>query len=160
MNAFAVTFWLLLATLVPVAELRGSRPERWAGRAFGAAAVLSVALQHFTRERYHGVEYGVAAVDFCLFVALYVIAVRSGRTWLMVATALQAFPVLAHVGKTVNPNFGRLAYAMMTSSSGIPTLVLLAIGMLVHRREGSTGSTFDAYSRRAASAMRRQSPRR
>lgn len=134
MSLYVLLFWLCLPALSLAAMQWGGPPEKAASLLYVAAAILTLAVRPLWSVRYHNVEIGVFAIDLGLLFSLAVIASKVDRVWPIIATALQAISVLAHVAKALNPSFWRLAYAMMAGASSYPTLIVLAVGIWHHRR--------------------------
>ena len=134
MSFYVALFWTLLILTCSAALRWGGRAERWAAALFLCAAVATAAARHPWASRYQSVETGVLAIDLALLAGLAVIAYRTKPLWPIIAASLQAITTLAHFAKAVNPDFWRMAYAIMVNVSSYPTLVLLAIGTWQHRR--------------------------
>ena len=128
---------LFLPSLLLVALLawwRGEWPERTAAALYVAAWIGTQLLKPDLLHRYHYVEIGVLTVDATLLVALTFLAIRSGRGWLIWATAFQLLSTSAHLGRALNPAFSALAYSILEGAWGYPMLIALALGTLWNPR--------------------------
>ena len=72
---------------------RGRGPERRAAVAIAVAWVGSVAVDV---DGWHGVQWGIMAIDMVLLAYLAALTVVSRRTWLLFATAFQLLIVATH----------------------------------------------------------------
>lgn len=134
MSSYVLLFWVLLPTVLLAAFRWGGSAERAGASLYVLAALITLAVRPAWNVRYQNVEIGVLAIDVSLLIGLATIVYRTERRWPIVATALQAVSVLAHVAKALNPAFWRLAYALMSGASSYPTLAVLAVGIWTHRQ--------------------------
>ena len=113
---------LILANLIAFSLLlwRGETVERLAVAALTAAQVLSVLLVPWAID---GFRIGVMLVDVALFIALWALAERGGRWWLVACAGFQLIIVFSHLA----PFFAheRLGWAAVTLQWGAWTLVSL-----------------------------------
>jgi hypothetical protein len=119
-------FLLIVALL---AWWRAQWPERAAATLFVAAWIGTQLFESEVHQRWFYLETGVLAVDVTLTIGLGYLAVRSGRGWLIFATAIQLLSTMAHLGRVIEPHFSALAYAIMEGASAWPTVIALAIGV-------------------------------
>lgn len=131
---YVYTFYALLPLLVLAAMLWGGWPERAVAWLYVAALVGTELLKSRAAASFMSLEAGVLIVDGALLAALAFVAVRSGRWWVIWATAFQFIGTLGHLGKLVNPGMSPTAYGLMESASSYPALIALAIGIRAHRR--------------------------
>lgn len=142
MPVWTITFWTMLVSVGVYAYARGGSQERATAAMLVGAAVGTVFVRSAAALRYSAVEVGVLTIDVVLFVALVVMAARSGRGWSIALAVLQAVTLLGHLGKRLDPDLWRLGYAIMVTGPAYPGLVALAIGVLQHgRRCAATSSS-------------------
>jgi hypothetical protein len=127
-------FPVALITVALFAWWRGQWPERVAAGLFVTAWVLSRLLTSDARHMYLYVEIGVLLVDATLTVALAWLAIRSGRGWVIWATAFLLLSTTAHLARALDSSLTALAYAIMAGVAGYPTVILLAFGTWRHPR--------------------------
>lgn len=133
--------WLYEQAFVPLLMLLalcawrwGQWPERTAAASFAAAWLATLLVKPTTHMRFFYVEFGVLLVDGALLIALGLLAVRSGRGWLIWATAFQLLSTTAHLARAMDSSFSALGYLIMEGASSYPTLIALAVGLWQHRR--------------------------
>ena len=140
MSYYVLLFWLLLPVVAILAATRGGRPE-WIGAAlYIGAAILTLVWRTQGQQRWVRMESGVLAIDLALLVAMLVLALRSDRWWPMIATAFLTLSMMAHLAKMMNPDFSRLAYALMAGASSYPVVVTLLVALIWRPRRSGTGS--------------------
>jgi len=141
---YVYSFWLLLPLLCLAALKWGGWPERIVAFLFLAAAAGSILLKSSVTGGYRTIEIGVLAVDATLLAALVWVMLQADRRWLIWVVALQVISTTGHLARMVMPDLSRMAYSLMVGASSYPALLLLALGILGHRR---------VILRRAASAF-------
>jgi len=124
----------LLLSLALCAWKWGQWPERTATALFSAAWLGTLLAKPAVHVRFFYVEAGVLLVDGALLIALGWLAVRTGRGWLIWATAFQLLSTTAHLGRAMDSSFSALGYSIMEGASSYPTLIALAVGLWQHRR--------------------------
>ena len=143
-----VQITLILANLIAFVLLlwRGEAVERWAVLALTAAQVLSVLLLPWDID---GFRIGVMLVDVALFAALWGLAERGRRWWLVACAGFQLIIVVSHLA----PFFAheRLGWAAVTVQWVAWTFVSLTAFVGVWEagadrrfaREGRVGARMD-----------------
>lgn len=125
-------FYLLLALIVLAVLIAGQLPELIGAAMFLTAAVGS---QLIVGDRgWLSPEWGELAVDLVLIGGLLWIGRTYQRWWPAVAAGFVFVSAIAAIGRWIDPTFGQVAYAMMASFSSYPTLVVLSVAFLRHRR--------------------------
>jgi hypothetical protein len=127
--AYHALFLPLLFLTTAFAWWRGQWPERAAATAYLLAWLATELLQPDLYHRFRYMEAGVLVVDAALVAALAYLAIRSGRGWLIWATAFQLLSTSAHLARAMDPSFSALAYAIMEGASSYPTQIALAFGI-------------------------------
>lgn len=130
-------FYVALALVFVAAMAWGGRDERLVASLCVAALAATRLLE--APAKFRELELGVLVVDGLFLAALAVLAIRSGRWWLIWAAAFQALGVLGHLGKLVNPGMSRMAYGLMESASSYPVLIALAVAVFQRRRRMRAG---------------------
>ena len=154
-----VQITLILASLIAFVLLlwRGEAVERWAVLALTAAQVLSVLLLPWDID---GFRIGVMLVDVALFAALWGLAERGRRWWLVACAGFQLIIVVSHLA----PFFAheRLGWAAVTVQWVAWTFVSLTAFVGIWEasaaqrfaREGRDGARMDhGGGARAAASM-------
>ncbi len=121
---------LLLAACV-YALVVGGAPERATAATFLVAAVASYLAPY---RHFHSVEPALLAIDAMTLVALVVIAARANRFWPLYVSALQLLTLAIHGVKAYQPEFVYWMYGAASGKIAYPMLLLLALGVLRHRR--------------------------
>ncbi len=135
-----ITFFAFQAVATVYALSRGGSPERLVGASLLAASIIGWALQTPFGQRFHGIEYGVLAVDLVLAAALLAIALAADRFWTLWLAAMQLLGLGSHLVRLVEPGFARTAYAVLLAGWSYPMLLLLVLGTARHaRRMARTG---------------------
>ena len=124
----------LLLLLAFCAWRRGQWPERMATMSFAAAWLATLLVKPAIQVRFFYVEAGVLLVDGALLIVLGWLAVRSGRGWLIWATAFQLLSTTAHLARAMDSSFSALGYLIMEGASSYPTLIALGVGLWLHPR--------------------------
>ena len=141
MQWHTAVFWASLVLSTSYATWRGGAPERVAALLFVCAAVSSVAARSDWASRYREVEVGVLIVDAMLLAGLCALSLLADRFWPMVCAALQTIATVSHLARWLDPQATRTAYMLVGTVSGTPSLLILAIGVLRHRRRlAATGT--------------------
>ncbi|MEG8016042.1 hypothetical protein [Sphingomonas sp. 22R3R2A-7] len=167
MHLYVTGFWLLLCVLTALAwsgrEVRSqwwealSEPEVGVATLMMVAAILTVVIRPSFVSRFSSIELAMFAIDVGLFVGLAIYAARSGRWWILAASALQLISTTAHVTRAVTPGMWRLGYQVMEEASSYPTLLLLAWGVWSRHRSAKSArrsSTFSGVRDRPLSSRR------
>ncbi len=134
MSPFLAFFWLVLLLLAGASARWGGPSERLVALMYVVAAVLTAATRSAFELRYQKVELTVFATDVLLFGGLAMVAVRTGRWWVICAAALQCLAMLSHLGKLLNPTLWRLGYQLMATWSAWPAVALLGVGIWTHAK--------------------------
>lgn len=142
MSYYVLLFWLLLPVVAVLAMVRGGRPERIGAVLYIGAAILTLVWRTQGHQRWVRIESGVLVIDALLLAAMLVLALRSDRWWPMIATAFLTLSMLAHLAKAMDPNFSRLAYALMAGASSYPVVVTLLVALILRSEDRpDTGNT-------------------
>lgn len=136
---YVYAFWVALPLLCLAALRWGGWAERITAFLFLAAAGGSILLKSSVTGGYRTIEIGVLAVDLALLAGLVWVMVSADRRWLIWVVALQAISTTGHLARLVTPDLSRMAYALMVGASSYPALILLGIGILLHRRASHRG---------------------
>lgn len=129
-----VLVYLAMVTLCcGYALARGGVPER-IGVAILIAAILGSALVPAASEpRFRGFEWGVAAVDAAMLLALVALALRAQRYWPMWMAAVLVATVVTHL-LMLSPRLMPWSYSVAIAAWSYPNPLLLAAGAWRHRR--------------------------
>jgi hypothetical protein len=102
---YVALYWLAgIATLA--AALRwGGRPEVTIAAANIVGAVLTRLVRSPLGVRYQQVETAILIIDLLVLAVFLWVSLKSDRWWPLLATALLAPEMLAHVAKAVQPGF-------------------------------------------------------
>ncbi len=130
-------------------------------RAAAAVMLMTVAASYAVEDlTWNGLYFGLMLVDSLAFVALWLIAERAGRWWIVLASAFQLVGVLAYCAPLLSSE--PLAWALFTLIWGLWFLIVLTLFFGVWEVEadrryalgGRDGSTLDDGGRaRAAPSM-------
>jgi hypothetical protein len=130
--AMVVISYLFIVACCSYAAIIGGATERWATFIFLSAALLtSLASWHTLWARS---DWPMAIIDFYCFLALYVLAVKSGRYWPIWSAGFQLLSVLTHVAVFLDPSSGPKAYRAMETVWALPALLSMVIGAHADRR--------------------------
>ncbi len=156
MHLYVTGFWLLLCVLTALAwsgrEVRSqwwealSEPEVGVATLMMVAAILTVVIRPSFVSRFSSIELAMFAIDVGLFVGLAIYGARSGRWWILAASALQLISTTAHVTRAVTPGMWRLGYQVMEEASSYPTLLLLAWGVWSRHRSAKSARRSSTFS--------------
>ena len=132
---------------------RGDFLDRVAAAVMSAAVAMSVLLAGLA---WNGFHYGLALADALSFVALWLIAERAGRWWIVLAAAFQLVAVVGYATPLLSE--ASLAWAAVTLSWLIWVLITLTFFLGVWEVEadrrfasgGRHGSTLDDGGRAGA----------
>jgi hypothetical protein len=125
-----------LCSLALLASWRwGGKTEILAAASYVIAADLQKVVQGWEAPMFARLEVLVALLDAGLFLFLTALAVRTPRTWILCAAALQLLACTGHIAKMLDVSISRLAYAIMMGSSGYPLLILLTAGVIASARQ-------------------------
>lgn len=142
---YVYSFILLIVLTTAAATFWGGWTERLVAWLFVAAFASTRLLKS---SAYGSLETGILIVDGTLLVVLAAITIRTGKGWLIWATAFQLIATLGHLGKLLNPELSRMGYSLMETASSHPTQIALAIGIYLHRRRmtgGGAGTSSATY---------------
>lgn len=112
---------------------RGGGPERRAAVAIAVAWIGSVVVDV---DEWHGVQWGIMAIDVVLLAYLAALSVASRRTWLTFATAFQLLIVATHLAFVFDPTIGNLGFFSAYYVLSWLELACLAWGAAVAPRPG------------------------
>jgi hypothetical protein len=121
----------------PLALLTLLAAWRWGGRSertIGFLYAIGTLIEFASQTRYDTFEPIIAAVDWSLFGLVTAVAVRDRHLWLSASAAALLLGNLGHMAKLSDPTLPKLAYAILIGSAGYPVLILLAIGIIAHKR--------------------------
>ena len=130
-----LVFNLLLGIACFYALAWGGAPERLTAGVFLIAACASY---YAPFSRYREMEIALSAIDLVTLVALAAIAARADRFWPLYVSALQLLTLGIHGAKAYQPDLVYWMYGGASGKIAYPMIVLLAIGVLRHRRRLST----------------------
>ncbi|SEM93778.1 hypothetical protein SAMN05192583_1588 [Sphingomonas gellani] len=131
-------FWIALAALFAAAYRFGGRTERQVATMYLAAAIGTLVLRPALAMRWRDVEPAILLVDVLLALGMMRLGIRSGKIWILTASALQILSSLAHLARAMDPTLWWFGYQLMEEAGSYPMLVLLAIGICQHhsRKQG------------------------
>lgn len=143
-NVFFIAF--MLVALV-YALRRGGGPER-AMVGIAAAILLSDAMLHLmVPPTFDALDIGHLAIDITGAAATFILAMLAYRFWPMIAAALHALPLLAHLSQAANLPMHPVAYAtMQVAASWLVPPLLIAATYCHQRRLQRNGSDPSWYS--------------
>jgi hypothetical protein len=78
--------------------------------------------------RYHGLEFGLLAIDLLMLGAFVTIALRSERFWPLWVAGLQLTNSMAHLMKAIELDLLPVAYRAAAVFWSYPILIILAVG--------------------------------
>jgi hypothetical protein len=113
----------------------GGKTELLAAASYVIATDLQKVVQGWGAPMFARLEVLVATLDTGLFLFLTALAVRTPRTWILCAAALQLLACTGHLAKALDWSITRLAYAIMMGISGYPLLILLTAGVIANARQ-------------------------
>ena len=145
-----LVFNLILVAACLYAFWAGGAPERATALVFLIAATASY-LRPYTGS--NAAEPQLALIDALTLVALTIIAVKANRFWPMYQSALQLLTLAIHGVKLVHPGLAHWMYINAYGKLAYPTLALLAIGVLRHRRRIVVFGSDRDWSSRHATTM-------
>lgn len=131
---YMVVFSVLMISCTAFALWKGGPPEKVTAILFTLGAYYTAAAFSASIPTYRSVEVGVLIVDLFLLVALVALALRADRFWPLWVAALQLVGTAAHAAKFVDPNIAGRTYAFLLAVWAYPTLLLIFVGTLRHRR--------------------------
>ena len=126
-----IVFNLILAATCGYALVVGGAPERAAALVFVTAAVVTFLIPN---DDYQSVASAVLLIDFCTFVAMTAIALKANRFWPLYESSLLLITLAVHGVKAYQPTFAYWMYHGAVGKMAYPTLILLVVGVLRHRR--------------------------
>lgn len=127
-------FWACLLLVFVAAWRWGGSAERTVATMYLLAALLTLAARFPGTSRFTTLQVVPAAIDVALLIGLVIVAVRVDRWWPIWSAALQLTTVLGHIAMMQGAGTKPFAYFMTVVSSAFPSLILLAVGILNHRR--------------------------
>jgi hypothetical protein len=130
MQQFA--FDLFLAGVCFIVWQRGGKPERIAAALFVIAGFGSWIFVGKGSSIFSSTEWGLFAIDFCLFLGLVALALSVDRYWPMWLASLQFVSVWMHPAFGVSETKMAYAYAVASIIWSYPMLLILALGSLRH----------------------------
>ena len=142
--------------------LRGGGPERVTAGAY-ILALAGSAYVGFLRVpgNFRVVPMGLWLADALLLIALFVIAIRANRWWIIPATGCQLVTVLVHFGKLIDPAMVPNSYELLTDIWSWPMVAFLVLGTSAHRRrlrQGIIVPDWKPSSAQRTSAIRQHLP--
>ncbi|WP_158212187.1 hypothetical protein [Sphingomonas dokdonensis] len=118
-------FFLLAIVLLPAALRWGGWPEQVIAAGNLAGAVLTRLAQP-PGANFDEVVWSILLIDWAVFLTLLFVALRSDRWWPMLATALLAPSLFAHIARALNPALESNGYALAGMTAYLIPPVLIA----------------------------------
>lgn len=118
------------------AWFRGEAPERYAGSILAGMVLLDYAY-HFVLPdsgEFSDVNIGHFVNDVVIFVALIPLAMRANRIYPLWLLAAQLISVLMHLNREIAGSLDPLAYWALTRVPSYMQIVVLAWGLIAHRK--------------------------
>ena len=127
-------FYILLFSICAYAFWFGGRDERLVAGMCIVGTFATVALVSPLEHRYAGIEVGVLAVDFAMFLGFVAVAMKTRRFWPLWIAGLQLTTTFGHLLKGINFDLLPQAYGAALIFWSYPILIILAIGTWRSRR--------------------------
>ena len=137
-------FWVALPLTCLAAFLWGGRTERVMSLLFLLALVATTAVLRSYADPFSSTRVALVAVDCVVLLSIVVAAMRSGRGWLIWASAFQIVATTAHLSRLILPGLSRLAYGLMEGASGWPVLLALMTGIWQYHRRSRASAASDS----------------
>jgi len=118
---------VLLAVCI-YAWWRGGTDERIVAATCLAGTVATMLAVTPLRQRYAGVEEGLALVDLAVLAGFITVALRSNRFWPLWVAGLQLTTSIGHILKGVDQDLLPRAYGAALQFWSYPILLILAVG--------------------------------
>jgi len=118
---------VLLAVCI-YAWWRGGADERIVAATCLAGTVATMLAVSPLRQRYAGVEEGLALVDLAVLAGFITVALRSNRFWPLWVAGLQLTTSIGHILKGVDQDLLPRAYGAALQFWSYPILLILAVG--------------------------------
>lgn len=129
-----VLYLVVTAGVCAAALVMGKRTERMVAVGFLVTAAATVFVSTIIgRSHWHGVNWGVLAVDVVFLLWLIVVACRSERFWPLWAAAAQLAGTVAHLPAIAFPNLPMKLYAETQPFWAFPILACMLIGTIANR---------------------------
>lgn len=140
-----IIYLVLLVTCCLYALARGGTPERAAVGILVSAVVATVLTPSTGAHRFFQLEFGMLAVDTCLFLAMTALALKAQRYWPMWLAAVKLNTVITHL-LILSPSLMPWSYAVANAAWSYPSPLLIAIGAARHRRRLARYGSDPAWS--------------
>lgn len=112
--------------VVAFAFLKGDEPERVGAGAYALGSLAAVLVQN--DGQLYGPQWGMMAIDTVMLPVYAGLAWKSGRSWPVWASALQALVVMTHVSTMVDVRPPAAAFYAVTNLASYGILAAIALG--------------------------------
>lgn len=146
-------FYLAQILVSGYAVSRGGAPERFAGAALLAAAILSTTAQHLIGFSFAEVAPALVGIDLLLLLFLIMLAVVADRFWPLWLAGCQVILIASHGVRSYDPSVLPFAYWLIISKLAYPMLLIVFLGVRRHQARGPEPAwTFDRKRRESATS--------
>lgn len=133
----AALFWSMSIAACGYAFLLGG----WEGRSTTliiiVATLATMASNRLLDIHWYSTNQIMLVVDLLTFIAMYVVAARSGRWWPLWVAAFQLNSVVAHIATMISPEFSALVYHGYEGMWAIPGQLVMIFGIYRDRERSS-----------------------
>ncbi|WP_230481357.1 hypothetical protein [Sphingomonas sp. Leaf21] len=116
------------------ALLLGGRPERWIAVMLLAASLATWLVPFDPSTSFRSVDMLTLGIDLTLMIGLIVVAMRANRFWPVWLAALHLLALGIHGVRGLDSDLMPWMYAAAAGKLAYPMILILALGVMRHRR--------------------------